>query len=260
MGHGVNYFKPFLYEDYYGCKRYDKIILPSEKIISIAMKYGWKKKNIIKLGLPKWDLFYNYSLSKEYKSREKCIFMMFTWRKLKIGKKISPNYFNNIMQILNDSMLKKVLFKNNVKLYLSLHHNLLNKKKIIKRTSIAKYINQEDILSSLMKCNLVISDFSSVIFDLMYRNKPFIIFIPDSDDNNLINRYDDDYINIINGFKNNSIKFGNIFLNPQDTIKKIVYYIKNDFHLDFQLKNLYKQFNLNHKNNINRLIEYLKSL
>ena len=109
MGHGVNYFKPFLYKDYYGCKRYDKIVLPSEKVISIAMNYGWKRTNIIKIGLPKWDLFYNYSLSKEYQTREKCIFMMFTWRKLKRGKKISPKYLNNIKKILNDSKLKNLL-------------------------------------------------------------------------------------------------------------------------------------------------------
>ena len=260
LGHGVNYFKPFLYKDYYGCKRYDKIILPSDKVISIAKKYGWEQKNIIKMGLPKWDLFYSYSLSKEYQKREKCIFMMFTWRKLKKRKKISPNYFNNIKRILKDSKLKTILNKKNVTLYASLHHNLLKNRNLIKRKIIAKYIKQEDIFSCLMKCDLIISDFSSVIFDLMYRNKPFIIFIPDSDDKNLFKRYDKDYINIINGFKNNSTKFENIFLNTKDTINKIIYYIENDFYLDSTLETLYKQFDLNHKNNINNFIKYLKSL
>ena len=94
----------------------------------------------------------------------------------------------------------------------------------------------------------------------MYRNKPFIIFIPDSDDKNLFKRYDKDYINIINGFKNNSTKFENIFLNTKDTINKIIYYIENDFYLDSTLETLYKQFDLNHKNNINNFIKYLKSL
>jgi CDP-glycerol glycerophosphotransferase (TagB/SpsB family) len=256
LGHGVNYFKPFLYKDYYGCKRYDKIILPSDKVISIAKKYGWEQKNIIKMGLPKWDLFYSYSLSKEYQKREKCIFMMFTWRKLKKRKKISPNYFNNIKRILKDSKLKTILNKKNVTLYASLHHNLLKMRNLIKTKTIAKYIKQEDIFSCLMKCDLIISDFSSVIFDLMFRNKPFIIFIPDSDDKNLVKRYDKDYISIINGFKNNSTKFENIFLNTKDTINKIIYYIENDFYLDSTLESLYKQFDLNHKNNINNFIKY----
>ena len=260
MGHGVNYFKPFLYEDYYGCKRYDKIILPSEKVISIAKNYGWEEKNILKIGLPKWDLFYNFSLSKEYKEREKCIFMMFTWRSLNKGKQISPNYFNNIKKILYDSTLKKILNIKNITLYVSLHHNLLNKQKIIKGKINAKYINQEDIFSCLMKCDLIISDFSSVIFDLMFRNKPFIIFIPDSDDKNIYKLYDKDYINVINGFKNNSIKFENTFLNYKDAIKKIIYYIEIDFSLDLKLKILYKQFNFNYTNSINYFIQYLKSL
>ena len=260
LGHGVNYFKPFLYEEYYGCKRYNKIILPSDKIISIARQYGWKNKNIIKIGLPKWDLFYNYSLIMKKKFEKKCIFMMFTWRNLREGKNISSYYFNNIFRILNNFRLKKILQQNNVTLYVSLHHNLLKNQNLIKSKTKAKYVNQEDIVTCLMKCNLVISDFSSIIFDLMYRKKPFIIFIPDSDDKNIKDLYDDDYFNIINGLKNDSIPFVNKFFNVKDTIKTIIYYIENNFKLDLKLKKFYKIFNLNHTNNINNFIEYLESL
>ena len=259
LGHGVNYFKPFLYEEYYGCKRYNKIILPSEKIISIAKQYGWKEKDIIKVGLPKWDIFDNYSFEMKNKSNEKCIFMMFTWRKLNEGKNISPDYFNNIFKLLKEPLLIEILNKKNITLYLSLHHNLLNKQNLIKGKTKAKYTNQEEILNCLMKCDLIISDFSSVIFDLMYRNKPFIIFIPDANDKNINDLYDYDYSNIINGLKNESIKFENKAFNVEDAIKKIIYYINNDFHLDTKLKSFYKKFNFNHKQNINRLIEYLKS-
>ena len=82
--------------------------------------------------------------------------MMFTWRSLNKGKQISPNYFNNIKKILYDSTLKKILNIKNITLYVSLHHNLLNKQKIIKGKINAKYINQEDIFSCLMKCDLII--------------------------------------------------------------------------------------------------------
>jgi CDP-glycerol glycerophosphotransferase (TagB/SpsB family) len=152
-----------------------------------------------------------------------------------------------------------LLTEKNITLYLSLHHNLLNKQNLIKGKTKAKYTNQEEILSCLMKCDLIISDFSSVIFDLMYRNKPFIIFIPDANDKNIDDLYDYDYSNVINGLKNDSIKFENKVFNVEDTIKKIKYYIENDFHLDLELKSFYKKFNLNHKQNINRFIAYLKS-
>jgi hypothetical protein len=59
LGHGISYLKDFLYNDYYSCKRYNKIILPNSKIIvSNAMKYGWKYNDIIKFGLPRWDIFF----------------------------------------------------------------------------------------------------------------------------------------------------------------------------------------------------------
>ena len=245
LGHGVNYFKPFLYKNYYGCKRYNKIILSSDRIISIAKQYGWKENNIIKIGLPKWDLINIYSFENKDKLKEKCIFIMFTWRSLKPGKDISNDYFNNIYKLLNDSNLNNILFNKNITLYLSLHHNLLNKRNMVHQTKIVKYIEQEDILTCLMKCDLIISDFSSVIFEFMYRKKPIIIFIPDSEDNSL---------------KNDSIEFENKFFNVEETIKKIEYYISNNFQIDSKLKILYEKFNLNEKNNINRLLNYIKSL
>ena len=94
----------------------------------------------------------------------------------------------------------------------------------------------------------------------MYRKKPIIIFIPDSEDKSLNKLYDEDYFNIINGLKNNSIEFENKFFKVSDTINKIEHYILNDFHLEPDLKNLYEQFNLTEKNNINRFIEYVKGL
>jgi hypothetical protein len=98
IGHGVNFFKHFLFSEYYGCKRYNKIILPSNVIIKIAKKYGWNDKNILKVGLPKWDyldkykneikkLSNNRNLSYKYS-----IFIMFTWRELKKQENISPFY------------------------------------------------------------------------------------------------------------------------------------------------------------------------
>lgn len=259
LGHGVNYFKPFLYKDYYGCRRYNKIILPSKKIISIAKKYGWKENDIIKIGLPKWDLFDKYSSEMKNKTNEKCIFMMFTWRKFREGKDISSNYFKNILELVNNQLLTEILYQRNITFYLSLHHNLLNKESMFQSQNKVKYINQEDIITCLMKCDLVISDFSSIIFDLMYRNRPFILFIPDSDDQNINELYDDDYFNIINAIKNDSIKFENKCFNVSDAVKKIQYYVENNFNLDIKLKELYKEFGLNHNHNINHLIEYLKT-
>ena len=70
IGHGVKYFKSFLYKDYTSPKKYNKLVLaPSSKIISVAKKFGWKEENIIKMCLPKWDKYENASKNiKNYKS------------------------------------------------------------------------------------------------------------------------------------------------------------------------------------------------
>ena len=54
VGHGVCYFKDYLFSDtrIYGPDMNDKVLIPpSEPLISIALKYGWKIENIIKMML-----------------------------------------------------------------------------------------------------------------------------------------------------------------------------------------------------------------
>lgn len=50
-----------------------------------------EKKNIIRIGLPKWDNYIIYdrnnSSLKNERNGERSIFLMFTWRKVKKGKK-----------------------------------------------------------------------------------------------------------------------------------------------------------------------------
>jgi CDP-glycerol glycerophosphotransferase (TagB/SpsB family) len=265
IGHGVNFFKHFLFSEYYGCKRYNKIILPSNVIIKIAKKYGWNDKNILKVGLPKWDyldkykneikkLSNNRNLSYKYS-----IFIMFTWRELKKQENISPFYFNNIKNLLNNNELNNALKYNNITLYISLHHNLLDKQNVLSLNENIKYINQKDILECLAKSNLI-SDFSSVIFDFIYQKKPFIIYLPDSNDSNIKNIYTNEYYDIINGLKNDSIYFENKFFNIEDTVKKIIYYINNNFKIEKNLETFYNNFEFNDKNRINNLINYIENM
>ena len=266
LGHGVNYFKPFLYADYYGNNRYNKIILPSNNIAKIAKQYGWTDDNIIIIGLPKWDIFDNYlgkmkALSLEINKKiNKSIFTMFTWRALNKGKDISPYYFKNILELLNDTKLNKELNNHHITLYVSVHHNLLNKGNLINQNNMIKYVQQEEILECLTNSSLIISDFSSVIFDMIYQKKPFIIYIPDVDDLNINNLYSHQYLDIIYGLRNNSIYFENKFFNIKDTINKIIYYINNNFKLEKKLKKFYRIFNFTKKNHTKQLINYIKIL
>ena len=77
-------------------------------------------------------------------------------------------------------------------------------KNIKYNNSLYKYIDQSQIIECLINSDLVITDFSSVIFDFIYRKKPYIIFIPDSEDLDLKNIYSKSYYDKINYLKNGS--------------------------------------------------------
>ena len=108
-----------------------------------------------------------------------------------------------------------------------------------------------------MNSSLLISDFSSIIFDMIYQNKPVIIFIPDAYDNKIKNLYQPGYYEIIESLKNGSIYFKNKYFNINDTIKKTIYYIKNNFKLEKSVKQFYDSFQLKCINNTNKFINYL---
>ena len=264
MGHGVSYFKHFLYKDYLSYNHYDKILIPGGKIFTnIAKKYGWKEENIIKIGYPKWDCynFNNDIIQQKGERRRKSIFLMFTWRDIKPGKQISKYYLKNIYKILNNKRLNKIIFNYRFIIYITFHHMINFKIRILpERRKILKYIKPERISEILSKASLIISDFSSVIFEIIYRKKPFIIYVPDANDPNIINLYDQGYYDIINGLKNGSLYFENKFFDVEAAIDKIIYYIRNNFKLEINLMRFYSELGLNGTNNTMTFVEYLKNL
>lgn len=260
IGHGISYFKYYLYQDYYEPKRFDKLLIPnSPKLISVPLKFGWKDENLIKFNLPRWDKYniVNKSLIDSDIIQSKSIFIMFTWRELEKNRKISSYYINNIMKLLNNEELIDNLLKRNITLYFTLHHQLFKYRKKFKDINNIKYIEENDVGECLSKTNLLLSDYSSIIFDMIYRQKPYIIFIPDANDPNLKKIYKKNCYDVIKKFKSNYFRFENIFFDINSTVNKINYYIDNKFELDPRLKKFYDDFNFTHENTINKFINYL---
>ena len=260
IGHGISYFKYYLYQDYYEPKRFDKLLIPnSPKLISVSLKFGWKDENLIKFNLPRWDKYniVNKSLIDSDIIQSKSIFIMFTWRELEKNRKISSYYINNIMKLLNNEELNNNLLKRNITLYFTLHHQLFKYRKKFKDINNIKYIEENDVGECLSKTNLLLSDYSSIIFDMIYRQKPYIIFIPDANDPNLKKIYKKNCYDVIKKFKSNYFRFENIFFDINSTVNKINYYIDNKFELDPRLKKFYDDFNFTHENTINKFINYL---
>ena len=242
VGHGVSFFKYYLYNKYYGPSNFDKLLIPDSNIlISPVLENGWKDENLIKLNLPRWER-YN-SVNKFGELNENSIFIMFTWREIKNNCKISPYYIKNIIKLLNAKKLIKSLIKHNITLYFTLHHKMLLYKKKFEKIEGMQYIEENKIAECLSKTKLIITDYSSIIFDMIYQKKPYIIFIPDAKDPTIQKNYFDFCYKIINQFKYNDFKFENIFFDIKSTINKIIYYIDNDFKIDRKLRKQYYRFN-----------------
>ena len=268
-GNGILFFKPFFYFDIYfnETNKFDKLLLPpSNKIISIVKKMGWNDEDIIKINLPRWEKYNNkYILNYKEKIENNIIFMFFGWRNVKKDKLVSNYYFENIKNIIKNELLNKEIEKNNKILYFTIYRSfaIIYKKKFIKllkRNKFIQFIEQDEISECIRKTSLFITDFSSIIFDIIYRRKPFIIFIPDHNDPQIKNIYENEYYDLIQSIKNGTISFENKFFDINQTINKIIYYIHNNFKLEKKLEDFYNSFGFINENGINKLIEYLKNL
>ena len=268
VGHGVDLFKDYLFDKYriYGNKINNKILIPpAQVLIDCAIKYGWTNNKIIKINLPRWDRYSNVDYYFSGNITSNSILIMFTWRYTKWWRgfrDISDIYHENIIKLLKDKKLGEAINKKNMTLYFSLHR-YVNKKYIgkydeaIQAMDYVKKIKQNEISECLAKTNLIVSDFSSIIFDIMSRGKPFVMYIPDAEDKTIRRYYTDDYIALINDMKNDKIKFKNKCNTIEETVDKIISYINNDFKIEPDLKDFYDSFNFKTSNNSNEFIDYL---
>ena len=265
LTHGLNYFKAYLFKSYYGSMKYDKLVIStSDKIISLAIKNGWEEKDLIKLCLPKWDKLDQNKKKKEI-NQNKSIFFFFTWRSwnqtITDELKLQSDYFQNIQKLINNEYLLESLNKNGIELYFCLHHMIeIYKDKLNIENKKIKYINQNEIFNSIINSNLLVTDFSSIIFEFIYLNKPYVMFIPDSEDTNISKYYNINYFNLIKDLKENSVEFMNKFFAINQVVDKIIYYINNNFQIEPNLTDFYKSFNLSCGNNTMKFINYLENI
>lgn len=263
IGHGISFFKPYLYDDYYGSINFDKLLIPnSEKLISVAIKHGWEEKNLIKFNLPRWEKYNHLDnfIVNNKNITSNSIFIMFTWREIKKNGTMSFYYFKNIINLLNNELLINYLLEYKITLYFSIHHQVLkykNEFEIINNLKHIKFIKENDIAECLSKTSLVVTDYSSIIFDMIYRRKPYIIFIPDIYDSLIEQNYLNKSYDVINKFRTNKFEFENVYFDLNSTVDKINYYIKNDFRLNRKLKKFYNDFHFKKGAIINKFINYI---
>ena len=218
-------------------------------IIYLAVQNGWEEKDLIKICLPKWDKINEFK--KRNITTNKSIFFFFTWRvwnkNITDEMKIKSIYFQNIIELINNKILNEFLNKKGITINFCLHHMLeIFVNKLNLRNRKIKYIKQNEIFQNIMKSSLLVTDFSSIIFEFIYQKKPYIMYIPDSEDPNIDIFYDKDYFNLIKRLKDGSVFFMNKYFSINHVVDKIIYYI-------FIMISFIQPFILNKKSNLRKL-------
>lgn len=162
-------------------------------IVGDSSTYKFGKKEVVLTGLPRHD----YLIKSKDKS-EKTILIMPTWRSQIVGKTIgltnerninddflTSDFYENWKKIIHSHTLKKLVNTHGYKVIFAPHVNI---SMYIDHFDIPNYINiwnkmntEESIQSLFVKSEILITDYSSVAFEMAYLEKPVIYYQFDKD-------------------------------------------------------------------------------
>lgn len=122
---------------------------------------------------------HEYLLKSEQKPNNEIVWFL-TWRKYKSTD--AAEFQKYIEYILTSNELKEVLKKNKLKLKLVIHHLSKMVLEDLEDEQITiVYQNDIDFTEEILHSKMVITDYSSVVFEYALLNKPIIFFAPDKD-------------------------------------------------------------------------------
>lgn len=234
LQHGLIYLKEsILSNGYLTPQRFNQILTSSPYECNLLEKHGWKEKQFIKCGLPRYDF-----LLPNNSSKKKNILIFFTWRKCSNSLFQKSLYYKNIISLLKNEQLQSLIKKHNINIYFAKHHALYANQGInfdIKAPNI-KVVDSINLSDYIKNCSCLITDFSSVAFDFMFQEKPVLLYLVDSLDPHL-NSWDRQDLDKFEEYK--KYLFKNVYTNENELVRKLEEYINNSFILENDLKKEY---------------------
>ena len=181
LQHGVTALKKV--DVYFGKKgsnpvSYYVTTSPKEQEI-IVENFGYKPEFVPITGFARWDVFEN----RENKEN-KFILMMPTWRSWleEVSSEIfvSSDYYKNYRAFLTSEKLAKLLEENNINMIFYLHPKFAEYIEEFRNnaTDRIKYIafGETPLNELMMQCSMLITDYSSVCWDVLYLGKPIVFY------------------------------------------------------------------------------------
>jgi len=180
---------------------------------------GVPEENLKITGLTRWDNLEDKS------KRKKSVLIMPTWRNwldnMDEESFKSSEYFIKYYEMLNDNELIKMLKSNNVRVQFFLHPRFLDYTHLFQVNEHIEIVDskKKKVNELLMESNMLITDYSSVAWEMYYQDKPVIFYQFDSQRMfDLRGRYMED-----NEF------FGDIVRDIEGLKSNLTYYIENNF-------------------------------
>ncbi|WP_017153515.1 CDP-glycerol glycerophosphotransferase family protein [Bacillus bingmayongensis] len=233
-----------------------KFVVSSEHEKNIMInEMNFKEKQIMVTGLARFDSLVDKS--KDKKTRE--ILLMPTWREWVIGSRegfLASDFFVHYHGLLQDKKLHDLLEKHDLVLKFFPHIEIQKKYKdefasLNERIHVVK-LGEESVKELMQNSSLMITDYSSVVFDFNYLKKPTVFYHFDVND---YLKHRGSYVDLRKDL------VGDIALTRDEVIKYVSDYAKNDFKYKPKYNiNSKKYYAYHDKHNFERIYNEIKKL
>lgn len=224
----------------------DLFMVSSEYEKKIVMEnFLYDDREVVITGLCRWDIIHDQS------EGESSVLLMPTWRSwmddMPKEKFVLTDYYKNYVELLNSNELQNVLdnHKINLNFYIHPKFKYYIDKFNSKNERIKIYQSGDEKLNQLlMKSSMLITDYSSVAWDMYYQKKPVVFY---QFDINEYNKHQGSYLNMENDL------FGDRAFEKEDLINLIDRYASRSFKEKDKYKKMRdKYFKYNDKKNASR--------
>lgn len=217
----------------------------------IVKHFGYERSNAPLLGFTRWDV-----LEDKSKPEEKIILAMPTWRawlEEKSAEEFKESaYYYNYMHLLKSEKLAEILKKNNIKLIFYIHpkfKDYLGEFNISGENVELIPFGKQPLNEIMMKCSMLITDYSSVCWDVYYMAKPVLFYQFDYD---MYMQAHGSYVDMEHDL------FGERYTQYDDLIEGIKKYVDNGFKIRKKdLDDIDYYFEYRDNDNSKRTYEYI---
>lgn len=150
----------------------------------VEENFGYTSATAPITGFARWDV-----LEDKSSQDDKFILLMPTWRSWleEVSNEvfIDSDYYKNYSSVITDKRLNEALEKNNTRLVLCMHPKFATyidefKSNLSKNISCVSF-GEVPVNDLLMRCNMLITDYSSVCWDVLYQDKAVVYYQFDYD-------------------------------------------------------------------------------